>query len=1197
MEQQEKGIKEREIEKEMRSSYLDYAMSVLVGRALPDVRDGLKPVHRRILYAMNDLGLFHNKPFRKCARIVGETLGKYHPHGDLAVYDALVRMAQDFSLRYPLVKGQGNFGCFTKDTKVALADGRNLSFGELIKEDKKGKKNYTYTVNKKGEVEIAEIKKPGLTKKNQKILKIVLDNNEEIKCTSNHKFMLRDAKYKEAKTLKSGDSLMPLYLKLSTKKEKFKPTLINYQMIYQPQANKWVPCHNLADVWNLKNKVYKRDYGRIRYHADFNKLNNNPDNVRRVKWGDRLKLHAEHASNLHKKESYRKRIAEGRKRYWADPRNRRINSERLSERNKKDWMSPAYRRKMSNFLSKMNKNYINSHPEKRREFSERATKTLKRLWKDPNYRKKKSNSLKEKWKEPGYYDEQAKRTKQVSAKIWSDPKHKEYIAGLSKERWKDKKFRNYLLPILSENGKKANLGIKVIKLNHKVKEVILLNEKQDVYDITINETHNFALASGVFVHNSIDGDAAAAQRYTEAKLSKIAEEILQDIDKETVTFVPNFDNSLKEPTVLPSKIPNLLVNGTSGIAVGMATNIPPHNFSEVVDAVTAQIDNPEIGLSGLMQYIKGPDFPTGAIISGKNGIKEAYEYGRGIIRVKAKAAIEQNKDRQRIIVSEIPFQINKSQLIEEIAFLVRDKKVQGISDLRDESDREGMRIVIELRKDANSEITLNQLLNRSRLETTFGISMVALVDNKPRTLGLKQLIHHFIEHRKDVVTKRTRYELKQAEERNHILQGLIIALDDIDSVITLIKKSKDVAIARTNLINHLSITEKQATAILNMKLQRLSSLEQQKIRDEQKKLAELINKLKEILGSEQRILDLIKSELAELKKRYGDARRTEISFEEGKELKAEDLIKPEDMIVTISHAGYTKRIPVRTYKQQHRGGKGVIAAGLKEGDFVEHMFIANTHSYILFFTDKGAVHWLKVHEIPEASRQAAGKAIVNLLNIKDREITAFIPVKEFDDKQFLVMMTQRGIIKKTNLINYSRPRRTGIIAISLDKDDELIDVQLTDGSKQLIIATSNGLAVRFNETDVRAVGRSARGVKGIRLKQQDRVIGMVIADESKTLMTVTENGFGKRTPIKDYRLISRGGSGVINIQTTERNGKAIAIKTITEEDGLVFISKSGIIIRVPAKDISLIGRNTQGSRIMRLDKADKVVAVAKIISK
>ncbi|MBN2454391.1 DNA gyrase subunit A, partial [Candidatus Woesearchaeota archaeon] len=795
---EEQRILPREIDDEMKTSYLDYAMSVLVGRALPDARDGLKPVHRRILYSMRDLGLLHNRPFRKSARIVGDCLGKYHPHGDTAVYDALVRMAQDFSLMHPLVHGQGNFG-------------------------------------------------------------------------------------------------------------------------------------------------------------------------------------------------------------------------------------------------------------------------------------------------------------------------------------------------------------------------------------------------------SVDGDNAAAMRYTEAKLSKVAEEILEDIDKETVDFVPNFDGSLKEPVVLPSKFPNLLVNGSSGIAVGMATNIPPHNLREVADAIIMQVDNPEITTTDLMSVLKGPDFPTGASIRGKSGIRQAYETGKGILRVRAKAEFEEHKDRTRIVVSEIPFQLNKSALIEEIAALVRDKKI-GISDIRDESDRQGMRVVFELRKDANPQIVMNQLFSSTRLESTFGINLVALVDNQPRLLTIKELIAEFILHRKDVVKRRAQFEFTKATEKAHLLEGLIIALKNIDAVIKRIKEAADTNSAKIALQQNFSLSEKQALAILDMKLQRLSSLEQKKILEEHQQLLKRIKELKEILASEQLILGIIKKEMAAIREEYGKERKTQI-LEEETEYSEEDLIKPEDVVVTITHSGYVKRMPLTAYKQQRRGGKGIIAASAREGDFVEHVFVANTHSYILFFTDRGIVHWLKVYQIPEASRQAIGKAVVNLLELKGARITAFVPVNEFKEGLNLVMATKRGIVKKTELMAYSNPRKGGIIAITLDKEDDLINVVLTSGNDQIILATRNGMAVRFKETDVRATGRSSIGVRGIRMRD-DGVVGMVLADESKTLLTVTQNGYGKRTPIKDYRLINRGGYGVINIQTSERNGKVVAIMSVSDSNELVFISRNGIMIRVPAKEISVIGRNTQGARIMRLEEGDSVVASA-----
>ena len=802
-EKTEPRIMPRVIEDEMKESYLAYSMSVIVGRALPDVRDGLKPVHRRILYAMQSMGMLHNKPFKKSARIVGEVLGKYHPHGDTAVYDAMVRMAQDFSLRYPLVQGQGNFG-------------------------------------------------------------------------------------------------------------------------------------------------------------------------------------------------------------------------------------------------------------------------------------------------------------------------------------------------------------------------------------------------------SVDGDSAAAMRYTEARLNKLSEEILQDLDKETVKFVPNFDGSLKEPFVLPSKVPNLLINGSSGIAVGMATNIPPHNMGEICDGTIQLIDNPSITPDELITTVKGPDFPTGGIIQGTTGIKDAYKTGRGKLRVKAKIEVEEKK-RTRLIVTEIPYQVNKSQLVEEIAKLVRDKKIQGISDLRDESDREGMRIVIELKTGANSDIVTNQLLKHTRLQTTFGIIMIALVDSEPKTLNLKELLEQFIKHRRIVVRKRTEFELKEASDKAHILAGLIVALDNIDPVIKLIKAAKSAKEAKHGLIEDYKLTEKQSQAILDMKLQRLTGLEQDKIREDHKKLLELIEKLKEILGSEPKILNIIKEELTELKEKYGDDRRTQIIAAEAQKIEEEELIKPEEMVVTLTHAGYVKRQPLDAYKKQKRGGRGVIGMETKETDFVEEIFTANTHDHVLCFTNKGKVHWIKVYQMPEAGRYAKGTPIVNLLELKNEKITATIPISEFAKDKYLFFVTKKGTVKKTSLEEFSKPRKGGIIALGLTPEDELISVDWTDGKKKIIIATEQGMAVHFDEKDVRPMGRTARGVIGIKLKKDDNVIGAVVAEDNKTLLTVTEKGYGKRTPVKDYRLISRGGVGVINIKITDKNGKAVAIKSVADDDEIILISQHGIVIRTAAKGISVVGRATQGVRVMRLHEQDKLVAAAKII--
>ena len=793
------------IENELKADFLDYAMSVIVSRALPDVRDGLKPVHRRILFTMMELGLEHGKPFKKSARIVGETLGKYHPHGDSSVYDALVRMAQPWSLRYPLVNGQGNFG-------------------------------------------------------------------------------------------------------------------------------------------------------------------------------------------------------------------------------------------------------------------------------------------------------------------------------------------------------------------------------------------------------SIDGDNPAAMRYTEARLEKVSSEILKDIEKETVDMQDNFDGSLKEPKILPSVVPNLLVNGSSGIAVGMATNVPPHNLKDVCRAIIMNIDNPEISVNELAAVVKGPDLPTGGLLCGDAGAKQAYATGKGNIKVRARIETEEKKGRVSLIVKEIPYMINKSLLLEEIADLVRKKTITEISELRDESDRTGMRIVITLKKDTNPEVVINQLYKHSRLQTSYGIRFLALVNNIPKTLNLKNLIEYHIEHRTNIITRRTKYDLRKATERAHILEGLLVALAHIDAVVEKIKKSADAAEAKDMLMRDYQLSEEQAKAILDLKLQRLAALEQKKIKDEHAGLVSLIAELEGILADKSKVLGLIKKELQELIDNYGDERRTKIIAYED-DLDIEDLIDEEDVVVTISHSGYIKRMSLDEYKQQGRGGKGIRGAETKEEDFLEHLFIANTHSFLLTFTNKGRVYWTKVYRMPDASRYSKGKAIVNLVGLEqDEKISAVIPVKEFKDNEYLVFATTGGLVKKTRIRAYSKPRKGGIWAINLREGDDVISVVKTNGEKQLILATKEGMAVKFNETDVRPVARHSFGVRGITLKKKgDEVIGMVVAQEDRTLLTITENGFGKRSPISDYRLINRGGSGVINIKTNERNGGVIVIKSVSDEDELMLISVNGQVIRTSAKFISVIGRNTQGVRLMRLNQGDKVADAARIL--
>ena len=796
------------LEEEMRKSYMDYAMSVIIGRALPDVRDGLKPVHRRVLYAMYDLSNDWNKPYKKSARIVGDVIGKYHPHGDMAAYDALVRMAQYFSLRYPLINGQGNFG-------------------------------------------------------------------------------------------------------------------------------------------------------------------------------------------------------------------------------------------------------------------------------------------------------------------------------------------------------------------------------------------------------SVDGDPPAAMRYTEVRMARLAGELLADIEKETVEHIPNYDGSMMEPSILPARFPNLLVNGSSGIAVGMATNIPPHNLREVIDAVVAAINNPEISPEGLIEIIPGPDFPTAGFILGRAGIREAYLSGKGMIQLRARALIERQKrtDRESIVVTEIPYQVNKAKLLEKIAELVQDKRMEGISDLRDESDREGMRIVIELKRDTVAQVVLNQLFKHTQMQVTFGIILLAIVHGQPQMLNIKELIQQFINHRKEVVTRRNQFELRKAEANAHILEGLKTALDHLDRVIALIRSSKTPKDAKEGLMAKFSLAEAQAQAILDMRLQRLTNLEREKINEEYKEVIKLIARLKEILSNERLLLNLIIDELQEIKDRYGDERRTQI-IEEAQEINLEDLIVEEDMVVTISHSGYIKRNAISLYRSQRRGGRGKMGMTTKEEDFVEQLFIASTHSYILFFTDSGKVYWLKVHELSQGGRMTRGKAIVNLLNISGEEkITAILPVRNFEEGKHVIMTTKKGVVKKTDLMSYSHPRSGGIIALTLDPGDELISACLTDGTKEILLSSREGKAIRFAEEEARAIGRTARGVKGITLGRDDLLVSMDIITPGTlgaSILSVTENGFGKRSPVDEYPLQSRGGKGVITIKTTSRNGKLVGTQQVTEQEDVMLITDKGKIIRLRGEEISVIGRNTQGVKLIELEAGERVMAVARL---
>jgi DNA gyrase subunit A len=725
--------------------------------------------------------------------------------------------------------------------------------------------------------------------------------------------------------------------------------------------------------------------------------------------------------------------------------------------------------------------------------------------------------------------------------------------------------------------------------------------EQVVYPTLVRMAQDFnmryMLVDGQGNFGSIDGDSAAAMRYTEARLAPIAVEMLEDLDKNTVDVMPNYDETREEPKVLTSKFPNLICNGSSGIAVGMATNIPPHNLSETVDALCALIDNPDMDFSELLEHIDGPDFPTGGIIIGRSGMKNGYLTGKGKFVLRAKANIEvQKSGKESIIVSEIPFQVNKSNLLEKMADLIRNKRIVGVSDLRDESDRDGMRIVLEMKKDSQADIVLNQLFKMTQMQTTFGMNMLALVNGQPRILNLKDLLQHFIDHRHIVVVRRTEYELGEAEKRAHILEGYKIALDNIDAVIELIKKSKDPASAKEGLMKKFKLTDIQAQAILDMRLQRLTGLERDKILEEYKKTKKLIKKLQEILGSRKLRMEILKTEFTELKEKYGDGRRTVILEEEiNEDFSIEDLIAEEDMIVTISHAGYIKRLSTSAYRRQNRGTRGIRGMETKEEDFVEHMFVASTHQYILFFTARGRCYWLKVHEIPQGGRLAKGKAIVNMIGLeKGDSIAAFVPVRNFSDEGFIFLVTHKGQIKKTALDSFSNPRRDGIIAMNIPRGDSLIEAGLTDGTCDIVLATRKGQAVRFHEDKVRAMGRTAYGVRGVNLVKEDYVVAAVVVKRESTLLTVTENGYGKRSDIGDYRVTNRGGKGVINIKASDRNGEVVVVKEVVDDDELLMITHKGIVNRLAIASVRSMGRATQGVRLMKLDKGDKVIDVAKV---
>ena len=1166
-------------------------------------------------------------------------LGKYHPHGDTAVYDSMVRMAQTFSLRYPLVQGQGNFGSVDGDSPAAMrycitGDSLMLTDKGLIPikyiSDKKESKTDLEVISFKGKINSAS---KFFNSGKHKIIEVITQLGYKIRGSLNHPLMcwtlknniptiewrlLQDIKKNDVVLLNRGHSLFAKHdlnldkfkpiATLNTKKIRL-PSIMNKDLAFLLGAiisegsfhqGKILFCNSDVKFYNKVKRIIYSQFGGIQLYE--RKIAGNCYE---------LDLYHKHAvdflisigltntksafkeipfSVLQSSKSviseFLKALFEGDgsviyktdKRHGGKSIELTYNSKslKLIEQLKilllnfgiattspyKDKRNNCYKLIISGSMSiKKFKQEINF-------FSERKKSILSKVDSANNSRMSKTDII------PYLSDYLRGRYKS------------QFIAENNLDRYNnlEKNYKNLIKIINTDDKKIIDFVLEQKYLFNRVTEMKTLPNEEEVYSIKVDSDCHSFVANGFINHN------------TEARLNRLAEEMLQDIDKETVPFTPNFDESLKEPTVLPSKIPQLLLNGSSGIAVGMATNMPPHNLKEICTAIIAQIDNPGVQVSDLLQIVKGPDFPTGGIIEGRAGIAHAYSTGRGRITVKSRISIEESKkkDRQSLIVSEIPYQVNKSTLVEEIAGLIKDKKIQGISDIRDESDRSGMRIVFDLKQNTNAQVVINQLFNHTNLKTTFSIINLALVENQPKTLNIKQLIHYYVKHRQLIVRKRTEFDLTKAEKRAHILDGLLIALKNIDETIALIKKSKNPDDAKKALISKFSFSQEQSQAILDMRLQRLTALEQSKILDEHKSLLKLISELKAILADEKKILAIIKSELSELMDKYGDERKTEIIDGSDQEIEDEDMIESKDMVVTISHKGYIKRTNTDVYKIQKRGGKGIIAAETKDDDYIEEVFIANTHDSLMFFTDKGQVHWLKVHKVPESSRHAIGIAVVNLLELKDEKVTSFLAVKEFDESHFICMATKKGLIKKTNLIEYSNPRKGGIRAITLEDADSLISAKLTDGNNHIILATKHGLAIKFDEKQARPIGRSAKGVKGITLKEDDEVVGMIIESLGSTILTITERGYGKRTSLEEYRVIGRGGIGVINIQCSERNGNVCHVSCVNDNDEIMVISRSGIMIRLPVNGISIIGRNTQGVRLMKLDDNDFVVGATKV---
>ncbi len=1210
------NVEIREISTEMRSAYLDYAMSVIVGRALPDVRDGLKPVHRRVLYAMHDLGLQPNRPYRKSAFIVGEVMGKYHPHGDQSIYDTLVRMAQEFSLREPLVDGQGNFGsidddppaamryCVTADTRVRMAGG-SVRIGDVAA---------GMASDSESDVDLNVLDRLGRPVHASKLfhsgehptLRMRTREGFEVTGTENHPLLclvevagVPMPLWKTLEEIAPGDRVL---VNRTARPEDAEPledrdfdaSLLLGAFVAEGWVGEKRAGFNNVDTEFFADVVeaYDRLVGGKRYVQS-----------RRIASGSLLNeldihdltaLRRSPLAELIGSRSAEKFIPET---IWGGRvEAKRVFLRALYEGDGSASMLP--RKSIQISYSTRSERLARDVQELLLEFGVIARLSRARTGEIKvvisNARDARRFAL-----EIGFHGAKQTKLDALIAALPSDgrgisrdhvPFVADYIRSSCQSRWSDKDWLNRHNIDRIDRWERQGVGIATRIESAEVKSVVkpLVSGDyyyaevasvepagvQAVYSIKVDTDDHSFITNGLVSHN------------TEARLARLATEMLRDIEAETVDFGPNYDESSAEPLVLPSRFPNLLVNGSSGIAVGMATNIPPHNLGEVIGAVHAYLEDPEIDTEGLMQHVKGPDFPGGGTIMGSEGIRSAYRSGRGSVRVRAKAHIEPiQSGKEAIIVSELPFMVRKGGdggLITKIADLVRDKKITEVSDLRDESDRSGMRLVIELKRDAIPKVALNKLYKHTQMQTTFGVNMVALVDGVPRTLSLKEMIHHYVLHQREVVIRRTQYQLRQAEARAHVLEGILIALDNLDAVIALIRGSANPDDARAGLIEKFELTEIQAQAILDMRLQRLTALESDKVRAEHAELMDRIGELRAILGDEKRIDGVIGEELTELAERYGDERRTEITFAEG-EVDIEDMIADQQMVISLTASGYAKRLPLATYRQQHRGGKGVTGMNLKEGDYIEHLHICSTHDYLLFFTNRGKVYRLKVYELPEGSRTSRGKALVNVLPLRDGErVMAVIPTRDFSEGKYLAFATAGGQIKKTEFPSYNTPiRADGIIAIKVREGDELVQVRLTSGEDDILMVSRSGKASRFSEAKVRSMGRDTSGVRGMNVSDKidgtpNRVLAMDIARPETDVFVVTENGYGKRTSIDDYPVKGRGTKGNLTVKLTEKKGGLAGALIVREHQDLLFISVNGMVQRTSVKGISRHGRATQG---------------------